>query len=117
MTYKENPRGVDAYLNYDRDLRMCLQMRANLGLQAARASAPRGGGGDPHAGRLAASGSVVDNGARSGGPLRDRMSFSVVFNDPAAVSIIFGTKDTPSHMGMIRATIAAMGDAHHNPAA
>jgi hypothetical protein len=44
------------------------------------------------------------------------MSFSVVFNDPAAVSIIFGTKDTPSHMGVVRAVLNAMGDTHHNPA-
>jgi hypothetical protein len=117
MTYTPDYRGIAGYLNYDSDLRDCLRLRTFIGVATARAVAPKGSAGDTHAGRFAANISGQDNGPFSGGITRDRMSFSVLFTDPAAKSILFGTKDTPAHTSVIDATLRAMGDPHHNPRA
>lgn len=112
MTYTPDLKGIDGYLNQDPDLRACLEERAHLGLRAAQASAPTG----PRGSRVAASGHVVFDGAHSG-IHSDRMQYSVVFDDPIAVPIIFGTRDTPEHLAMMRSALAVMGVQGHNPGA
>lgn len=112
MTYTPDLRGIEQYLNEDPELRACLQERAHLGLRAAQAVAPTGRRGS----RMAASGHVVFDGAHSG-IHHDRMQYSVIFDDPIAVPIIFGTVDTPAHLAMMRAALAVMGVQGHNPAA
>jgi hypothetical protein len=112
MTFVPDERGIHGYLNQDRDLRECLEQRAHLGLAAAKAAAPQGTRGS----RLAASGHVVFDGANSG-VNHDRMSYSIVFDDPIAVPVIFGTRDTPDHLAMMRAALAVMGIEGHDPAA